>query len=62
MAPDKIDLKIQLGDIDGDGKQDVTVTTKGGQKMTIYAVREAAVRIVEIVAAIIAALGIEGMM
>lgn len=58
--PDKLDLSIRLGDIDGDGQQDVTVTTKGGRQLTIYAVKEAAVRIAEIIAAVVAALTIYG--
>lgn len=57
MAPDKLDLSIQFGDVDGDGKQDVTVVTHD-KKLTIYDVKQAALRIVEIVAAVLAALGI----
>lgn len=59
MAPEHLDLKIQFGDVDGDGKQDVTVVTEN-KKITIYDVKQAALRIAEIVAAVLAALGIYG--
>lgn len=57
VAPDKLDLSIQFGDVDGDGKQDVTVVTHD-KRLTIYDVKQAALRIVEIIAAVLAALGI----
>ena len=59
MAHD-LDLTIQFGDVDGDGKQDVIVHTNDKQ-ITIKDVKQAALRIVEIVAAVLAALGIHGM-
>lgn len=59
LAPDKLDLSIHFGDVDGDGRQDVTVTTND-KKMTIHDVKQAALRIVEIIAAVLAALGING--
>ena len=59
MAPDKLDLSIQFGDVDGDGKQDVTVVTHD-KKFTIYDVKQAVLRLAEIVAAVLAALGIYG--
>ncbi len=58
-APDKLDLSIQFGDVDGDGKQDVTVVTHD-KRITIYDVKQAALRIAEIIAAVVAALGIHG--
>lgn len=58
-APDKLDLKIQFGDVDGDGKQDVTVLTND-KRITVHDVKQAALRIVEIIAAVLAALGING--
>lgn len=59
MAPQDLDLKIQFGDVDGDGKQDVIVYTND-KRVLISDVKQAAVRIVEIVAAVLAALGIHG--
>lgn len=53
-------MSIQFGDVDGDGKQDVTVVTHD-KRLTIHDVKAAALRIVEIVAAVLAALGIEGL-
>lgn len=59
MAPQDLDLKIQFGDVDGDGKQDVVVYTND-RRVLISDVKQAALRIVEIVAAVLAALGIHG--
>lgn len=59
MPPQDLDLKIQFGDVDGDGKQDVIVYTHD-KRVFISDVKQAAVRIVEIVAAVLAALGIHG--
>ena len=62
MTERDLNLKIELGDVDGDGKQDVTVYTHNKTaRLTVYDVKQVGLRIVEIVAAILAALGIEGM-
>lgn len=62
MTDHDLNLKIELGDVDGDGKQDVTVYTHNKTaRVTLYDVKQSALRIVEIVAAVLAALGIEGM-
>ena len=59
MPPQDLDLKIQFGDVDGDGKQDVIVYTHD-KRVILSDVKQAAFRIVEIVAAVLAALGIHG--
>ena len=59
MAPQDLDLKIQFGDVDGDGKQDVIVYTND-KRVLISDVKQAVLRITEIVAAVLAALGIHG--
>lgn len=62
MTERDLNLKIELGDVDGDGKQDVTVYTHNKTaRMTIYDIKQAGLRIVEIIAAIVAAMGIEGL-
>ena len=62
MTDKGLDLSIKLGDVDGDGKQDVTIYTHNKtSKITIYDVKQAGLRVVEIIAAVLAALGIEGM-
>lgn len=62
MTEHDLNLKIELGDVDGDGKQDVTVYTHNKTaRVTLYDVKQSAIRIVEIVAAVLAAIGIEGM-
>ena len=60
MPPQDLDLKIQFGDVDGDGKQDVIVYTHD-KRVLLSDIKGAALRIVEIVAAVLAALGIHGM-
>lgn len=53
-------LNIQLGDVDGDGNQDVTVSVgdKKKAKITIYDVKQAAADIIKIVISALIALGI----
>lgn len=56
-----IDMKIELGDIDGDGKQDVKITTDNGRSVVVSNVKDAALHIVEIIAAVLTALGLNGL-
>ena len=53
-------LNIQLGDVDGDGNQDVTVSVgdKKKAKITIYDVKQAAYDVVKIVISVLVAMGI----
>ncbi len=53
-------LNIQLGDVDGDGNQDVTVSVgdKKKAKITIYDVKQTVYDVIKIVISVLAALGI----
>ncbi len=53
-------FNIQLGDVDGDGNQDVTITTgnKKQAKITIYDVKQAAYDVVKIIVSVLVAMGI----
>lgn len=52
-------FNIQIGDVDGDGKQDVTVTSGNKKtKITIYDVKKAAYDIGKIIVSVLIALGI----
>ena len=52
-------FNISIGDVDGDGKQDVTVTTADRKtKITIYDVKKAAYDIGKIIVSVLIALGI----
>lgn len=53
-------FNIQIGDVDGDGKQDVTVST-GGKKIanfTIYDVKRTLADIGKIIVSVLVAMGI----
>ena len=52
-------FNIQIGDVDGDGKQDVTVTTANKKtKITIYDVKNLAYDLGKMIVSVLIALGI----
>ena len=55
-----IDLSVKLGDVDGDGKQDVTVYQNGGKiaRFTIYDAKKAVIDIVEMVVSVLVSWGL----
>ena len=53
-------FNIQIGDVDGDGKQDVTITSGGDKiiKITIHDVKKAILDIGKIILSVLVAMGI----
>ena len=53
-------FNIQIGDVDGDGKQDVTITTTGDKvtKITIHDIKKAVMDVGKIIISVLVAMGI----